>query len=395
MPSIDVDLVVIGAGIQGVGVAQAAASMGYRVLLLEKTGIAAATSQSSSKLIHGGLRYLESGQFSLVRECLRERSLLLRIAPALVQLLPFYIPIYQQTRRRPWQIALGLSFYYLLSGCRRDSQFQRLSKQEYAALPGIRQQGLQAVFRYYDGQTDDRRLTEAVLRSAITQGARVKIPAQVVALQRENTWADGIRVSYQDSSDQLHHCRATCVVNAAGPWVNQVSALLQPPPPSLAVEWVAGTHLELNLPPGSGVFYLESPADRRAVFVMPWQGRTLIGTTERSYQGDPAAVVPSEAEIDYLLGTYNHYFPANPIGHLHIQRAFAGLRVLPLSAKGAFHRPRDTRLIADDAQRPRFVSVYGGKLTAYRATAERVMALLENSLPTAKTPNRSHLLHLE
>ena len=160
------DLVVIGAGIHGVGVAQAAAAAGYSVLVLEQTGIASATSCRSSKLIHGGLRYLESGQLNLVRESLRERDILLRIAPQLVQLVPFYIPVYRHTARRPWQIRAGLALYAVLGNLRRHAWFAALPRVQWGNLDGLATENLQAVFRYQDAQTDDAALTQAVMRSA-------------------------------------------------------------------------------------------------------------------------------------------------------------------------------------------------------------------------------------
>ncbi|HKQ30418.1 MAG TPA: FAD-dependent oxidoreductase, partial [Burkholderiales bacterium] len=147
------DIVVIGGGIHGAGVAQAAAAAGYSVLALEKTALAAGTSSRSSKLIHGGLRYLESGRLRMVRESLHERAVLLRIAPELVRLVPFYLPIYPDTRRRPWQIAAGLSLYALLGGLARDNRFVRVPRAEWDDLEGLDMHRLQCVFRYYDGQT--------------------------------------------------------------------------------------------------------------------------------------------------------------------------------------------------------------------------------------------------
>ena len=151
----DYDFAIIGGGIHGVGVAQNAATAGYRVLLLEARDLAAGTSSKSSKLIHGGLRYLESFELSLVRESLRERAILLRVAPHLVKLVPFHIPVYRDTSRRPWQVRAGLSLYALLATDFETGSFSKLPRGEWAGLDGLRLDGLQAVFRYYDAQTDD------------------------------------------------------------------------------------------------------------------------------------------------------------------------------------------------------------------------------------------------
>ena len=160
------DVIVIGGGIHGAGVLQAAAAAGYSALLIEKSALASGTSSRSSKLIHGGLRYLESGQFALVRESLHERAVHLRIAPDLVELKPFFIPVYGQTRRRPWQLKLGLWIYALLGGFDASTRFGSVPRREWSELDGLETRGLDAVIRYYDAQTDDAQLTRAVVESA-------------------------------------------------------------------------------------------------------------------------------------------------------------------------------------------------------------------------------------
>lgn len=368
------DVAVIGAGIQGAGAAQAAVAAGCSVVLLERTGIASGTSSHSSKLIHGGLRYLESGQFALVRECLRERALLLRNAPDLVRLVPHHIPVYSETRRRPWKLQLGLSLYALLGGLEHAARFSVVPRGQWPDLDGLRQDGLQRVFRYYDAQTDDAALTRAVVRSAETLGAQMRMPAEFVSAVAKGS---GMRVRYRDSTGE-HVLRCAALVNAAGPWVNAVLERVEPCAETLSIDWMAGTHIVLPRRLTQGVYYAEAPRDGRAVFVMPWRdGQTLVGTTERGYGGDPAAVAPTPAEIAYLLETVRHYFPA--YAPLEPIEAFAGLRVLPHAEGEAFGRPRDTRLHVTHAQR--VVSIYGGKLTAYRATAEKVVAMLRDVLP--------------
>ncbi len=378
MTSEDCDVLVIGAGIHGAGVAQAAAALGHRVVVLEQTAPGSGTSSRSSKLIHGGLRYLESAQFGLVRECLHERRVLLRIAPELVRLRPFHIPIYKDTRRRAWQIGVGLALYAALDGFSADSRFSRLARRDWARLDGLDTTGLQAVFRYYDAQTDDAALTRAVLRSAQTLGAQLEIPARVTRIERH---AQGARVFYQ-SNDEERDCSARVLVNAAGPWVNQVLQTVVPTPVSLPVELVQGTHIVLPGSLAQGMYYLEAPVDGRAVFAMPWQDAVLVGTTETPYHGAPEAVAPLPAELDYLLGTCAHYFPAyRGMTRADIRSAYAGLRVLPAQPGAAFGRPRETLLHTDDPDRPVMLTIYGGKLTAYRATAQKVMQRLAASLP--------------
>ncbi|MCA9189545.1 MAG: FAD-dependent oxidoreductase, partial [Planctomycetales bacterium] len=166
----DCDILVVGGGIHGVGVAQAAAAAGYRAVLLEQRRLAAGTSSRSSKLIHGGLRYLESGQFRLVRESLRERELLLRLAPGLVHRQPFYIPVYPHMSRPRWKLTIGLTLYWLLGGMESELRFGSVRRQDWDELDGLTTDKLRAVLRYVDAQTDDRALTEAVMRSAESLG---------------------------------------------------------------------------------------------------------------------------------------------------------------------------------------------------------------------------------
>ncbi len=372
----DCDLLVIGGGIHGAGVAQAAAAGGYSVMLLEKSHPAAGTSSRSSKLIHGGLRYLESADFRLVRESLRERELLLRLAPGLVRRQRFYIPVYRDTRRRPWRIRTGLSLYALLAGFGKAVGFKTVPESRWHELDGLRVDGLQAVFRYWDAQTDDARLTTAVLKSAQSLGANCLWPASFV---RGSVEAEGCRVAYRDERDEERECLARVVVNAAGPWAAGLARRFRPTLPAPAVENVQGSHLELRRRVQRGCYYMEVPEDRRAVFLIPWrEDVALLGTTEHLYRGDPDAVAPLSEEVDYLLRTHRHYFPDCPP---EVLTSWAGLRVLPAARGSAFGRSRETLLVTDSDARPRLLTIYGGKLTTYRATAEKILRILRRTLP--------------
>ena len=369
--SVDYDMVVIGGGIQGAGVAQAGAAAGYRVLLLEKQAIASATSSRSSKLIHGGLRYLESGQFGLVRKALRERAILLRIAPDLIRPVAFHIPVYKDSARQAWQIRAGLSLYALLGGLTPLTRFKHFSPARWQNNDGLKTEDLRAVYRYRDAQTDDAALTRAVMDSAMALGAQLRCPAECVSADyTENRY----QVCYRDENGES---RITChaLVNATGPWVNQVLKTLSPQSDRLAIDLVQGTHLLLDAPAPSAVYYVEAPTDRRAVFVMPWKDHTLIGTTETRFEGEPDTVTPTEEEVRYLQAVYAHYFPQRPAAVID---RFAGVRVLPKTEGSFFSRPRDTLL---HMSAPGLLSLYGGKLTGYRATAEQVIASLRPQLP--------------
>lgn len=382
------DVAVIGGGIHGVGVLQAAAAAGWSALLVEERAIASGTSSRSSKLIHGGLRYLEHGELALVRESLTERAILLSIAPSLVRLVPFYIPIYRTTQRRPWQIRAGLSLYALLANLSNGARFETVPKREWPALDGLELGELEAVFRYFDGQTDDAALARAVLRSAQSLGAELAMPARFVGAERAS---DEWRVRYELAGAEIE-CRAGALVNASGPWIDRVRAQISPVPRGIEIDLVAGAHVEFEGRVERGIYYTEAPHDARAVFIMPWRGRTLVGTTETLYTGDPRDVRPTGDEIEYLSATLARYFPKASRKRVD---AWAGLRVLPRGSGTAFARPRETTLVCDDDRAPRMIAIYGGKLTGYRATAARVAAILARSLPRAERRADTRTLRLE
>ena len=383
------DVVIVGGGIHGAGVLQAAAAAGHGALLIERAGLASGTSSRSSKLIHGGLRYLESGQFALVRESLRERAIHLRIASELVELKPFFIPVYRETRRRPWQLKIGLWVYALLGGFDASSRFGSVPKEEWPALDGLDVEGLDAVIRYYDAQTDDAQLTRAVVQSALSLGAELAMPAGFTGATLTE---DGVIVRYSQGGAAMQ-CAARVLVNAAGPWAPAVARAIEPAISVPDVDLVQGTHIVLPMKVTAGIYYVESPGDGRAVFVMPWNGATLIGTTETPYRGDPDKVQPLAAEEDYLLAVVHRYFPA--FRHLtreHITQRFAGLRVLPAARQAAFDRSRETIFSVDRTLKPRVLGIYGGKLTGWRAAAAHVLERIRPSLPA--TPRRAGTDHL-
>jgi glycerol-3-phosphate dehydrogenase len=381
------DIFVIGGGIHGVGVAQAAAAAGYSTILIEQTALGAGTSSRSSKLIHGGLRYLEQFQWRLVSESIHERELLIRLAPGLVHRHPFHIPVYPETSRRPWVLRSGLSLYALLGGLREGTRFSSLPQSKWTQLDGLTTHQLQAVFCYYDAKTDDRLLTAAVMQSAQQLGAQLFCPAQFL---QANIDTNGCTVQFS-CGNELHTCQALTVVNAAGPWANQVLDRCRPAPAPFPVDLVQGTHIEIAGQITMGSYYLEAPHDRRAVFVMPWYDRTLVGTTENVFEGDPGQVRPLGKEIGYLQEVYQHYFPGRP---LQLLDAWAGLRVLPQSGNKAFARSRETQLPVDQNNRPRIVSIFGGKLTGYRITAQKVLTRLAPTLPRRTIQATTHTLKL-
>jgi len=383
-----VDVLVVGAGIHGAGVAQAAAAAGYRVRVLEKTGIASGTSCRSSKLIHGGLRYLETGQYRLVQECIQERELLLRLAPTLVRRVPFHIPVYRHPARSAMQIRLGLALYTLFGKFREGCGFRTVPRHAWGSLDGLETKNLKKVFRYFDAQTDDAALTHAVLKSAKTMDAEVLVPAEFIGAARVGT---GWRVRYRVSGADVE-CNCRVLINAAGPWVNQVLDRIEPAVRKAEIDLVQGSHIVVEGGLSKGAYYLEAD-DRRAIFVLPWRGGlTMIGTTETVHRGEPTSVQPTDPEVEYLLTNYRRCFPQRD---MDIRDRFAGLRVLPRGGGNAFNRTRETTYLTDSDNLPRLVSIVGGKLTCYRLTANRVVEMLSSSLPTANRRGLTSKLPLE
>ena len=361
------DVIVVGAGVHGAGVAQAVSAAGYSVCVLEKHSVGSGTSSKSSKLIHGGLRYLESYQFSLVKKSLKERAVLCRLAPDLVSLQPFYIPIYKQTFRRPWKIRLGLSLYALLGNMHKNNLFKRLSKNRLTTNDGLKRESLQKIYRYYDGQTNDKKLTEAVMASAIQFGAKLVEHSDITSITKNN---ETFIVKYKNDGGEKT-ISSKVVVNAAGPWVNEINNSINIKTKLLDVDLVQGTHIIVDAEPPSGIYYLEAK-DKRAIFVMPYEfnsrKRTMIGTTEKIFEGNANDVKATNEEVDYLLNVYLSYFPKTK--NIKILSKFAGLRVLPKNNGSLFSRPRDTVL---HWAATGLLSLYGGKLTAYRSTSDLVL----------------------
>ena len=301
------DVVVAGGGIHGVGIAQAAAAAGFSVLLLEQSALAAGSSSRSSKLIHGGLRYLESGQLRLVHESLRERALLLRLAPELVHLQKFY---HSAVRAQPPQVLAAAHWTFAVRAAGRPRLDALISAPcraaEWGSLDGLDLHGLRQVFWYHDAQTDDALLTGAVMRSAQSLGAELAMPARFTGATLTD---DGVQVRYEQAMARSRMCARACWSTPRVPGPTSLARTITPAISVPALELVQGTHLLLDGPPRRGVYYLESPRDGRAIFVMPFRGQLMVGTTEVRFHGDPSTVAPGPHEVHYLLGVLRHYFP--------------------------------------------------------------------------------------
>ncbi len=373
----DTDLVVIGGGILGAGVAQCAAAAGFKVAVIEKNSIARATSANSSKLIHGGLRYLETAQIKLIYESLSERASLIKHAEPLVRPVKFYIPVYQSGKRKPWQLFLGLSAYYFLSGFSKYGRFKSVPEHQWQQVTAVNKRGLVGLFQYWDAQTDDHQLALSVVDSAKKMGAEVYEYHDCINVLKQER---GYSVEAEHAGKKVNF-NAKCVVNAAGPWGTEVLKRLSPQVPDLEVDLVLGSHILLDIPAVEHILYIESHLDSRVIFVMPWYGRTLVGTTEKAVDTVPETFSASEQEIDYLCEIYAHYFNDYSVNELKllIVKTFCGARVLPKTSLNPFRRSRDTLMKSYDAH-PDMLTILGGKLTTYRVTAKQTVKWLERRL---------------
>lgn len=366
-----VDLAIIGGGINGAGLAAQAAQAGYSVALFEKGDFASGTSSKSTKLIHGGIRYLEQGRFSLVFEALHERRRLLGTAPHLVRPIPFLLPCYQDDQRPPWMLRMGLWLYDLLSGSKNIARHDWYSpSQAMEKAPTLNPDGLKGCGLYYDAQVNDSRLVLENILAAERTGAVCLNFCAVTQLAAEE---NGVRVFYHDArSGGSGTTLASCLVNASGPWANQTAQLLSNDSLKL-VRPTRGSHIVVPMVLDSHAVLVMTPKDKRVIFVIPWRGYSLVGTTDLDDPGDPGKVEPTEEEIQYLLTEASRVFPGARWERNRVIAAFSGLRPLAWSDGGhASSVSREDRILKDD----RVLTIVGGKLTTYRAMAEKALRLV-------------------
>ena len=385
------DVVVIGGGINGAGIARDAAERGLDVLLLEQDDFASGTTAWSSRLIHGGLRYLEYAEISLVYESLHERRHLLEAAPHLVHPLKLVIPVYRGGRRGRALIRAGMIAYDLLSLGKELPGHDMLSRRELLAEePGIQAEGLRGAAAYYDAQVPwAERLVIENLVAAGRAGAELRNYCRVEALCDGTGVMDG--VEYRDGiTGERHRVHAPVVVNAGGPWVDRVLKGLPARLPRL-MGGTKGSHIVVSPFEGapSSAFYIEAEADGRPMFIIPWAGLYLIGTTDIRYSGDPSDARASAEEVDYLLAEANRVFPQAGLEWESVHYTYCGVRPLPWKEgpEGAITRKHIIREHDDVAKG--LLSIIGGKLTTYRHLAEEVVdrigRLLERDLPECPT----------
>ncbi len=374
--SAPVDLLVIGAGITGAGIARDAAMRGIRTCLVDAGDFGRGTSSRSTRLVHGGLRYLEHGWLRLVFEASRERRVLLRIAPHLVRPMAFLFPAVAKGRVGRGRLAAGLWLYDLLALFRNVRSHRMLSRRAVSKLePRLRDKDLLGGAIYYDGYCDDARLVLANVRSAHRHGALVASYAAVTSLNKAGGRLRGATVADAvDGRSVTIHAHVT--VNATGPWADALRRLDEPEALPL-LRPTRGAHVTVpqHRLGNTGAVTMTSPVDGRVMFLLPWEGVTVVGTTDTDYSGDPEQVAATHEDVTYLLRSANAFYPDARLALEDVVAAWAGLRPLLDDGSGGATAavPREHRIVESASG---LVTIAGGKLTTYRAMAAELVDLV-------------------
>lgn len=373
------DVLVIGGGITGAGIARDAALRGFKTALIEKDDFGAGTSSKSSKLVHGGFRYLKQWQFGLVREALVERKILRDLAPHLLYPIKCMLPVYRGSGWTGLLVPIGMWLYDILAFGRKIGTHRMVSAEQVSEMePGYRQEGLQKAAAYYDCWGDDFRLVLSTVQSAAQHGAVIVNHAMALDVITEDHKIVGVLAKDQFSGKEISI--KTCVVaNATGPWSDHVrQALLKQK--ERQVRLTKGVHLVVSsedLPIQHALMQF-AIQDGRPVFAIPWKKTVLLGTTDTDYDGDPDQIDVERSDVDYLLESFNYYFPEAHLTYDHILSTFAGLRPLIFKVgKPASQVSREYQIF----ERPEnFFSIIGGKLTTYRKMAKQIVDRLTRRL---------------
>ncbi len=379
------DLVVVGAGITGAGIARDAALRGLRVLVLEAADVAFGTSSRSTRLVHGGVRYLEQGELGLVYEALRERARLYQSAPHLVHATRFLFPAYRGDRLGPWKLRLGLTLYDTLNFHRGEPHEYLGAEATRLAEPLLAEAGLRGAVAYEDAVTDDARLTLAIVLDARRAGAEVLTYAKVTRID-QSAGAAVASARHRVVLDDGTVVPAHAVVVAAGPWTSP--ALLGRPADGL-LTLSKGTHVVMRADdvPVRQPLVLQVPGERRILFVVPWGARTYLGTTDAAYEGDPGRSGVTRADEREILELVARVLPTARLGHERIVSAWSGVRPLVRAAgtTSTAELSRKHRIVERDDG---VLAIVGGKLTTYRAMAEELVDVVIERLQPQPAASR-------
>jgi glycerol-3-phosphate dehydrogenase len=378
------DLLVIGGGITGAAIARDGAMRGMRTALVEKDDFASGTSGRSSRLIHGGIRYLEYYQFKLVFEACCERRVMRRVAPRLVRPLPFLYPLYRQQKPAPWKLRLGLTLYDALGLFRNVQRHRWLDPSEVRERePAIARRGLLGAARFYDAQADDARLTLTTAKSAHLHGAIIANHVSAVDLMIGSGRVVGACLVDQQRDREIE-ARARVVVNATGVWGDEVQAMDETAREAM-LRPTKGVHLVVKREKlcSDHAVVFDSPNDGRHVFLIPWGGFALIGTTDTDFTGDLDRPAANADDVAYLLDAARYAFPDAEIDREDVISTFAGLRPLAKAPGSAYAVSRE-HVIVESATG--LMTIVGGKLTTHRLMAEQVVDRVQERLDSDTTP---------
>jgi glycerol-3-phosphate dehydrogenase len=383
------DVLIVGGGINGAGIARDAALRGLAVALIERDDFASGTSSRSSRLVHGGVRYLEHGFFHLVFESSRERRILLEVAPHLVKPLQFTWPVYRGARIPKWKLNAGLWLYDLLASFRNVARHRSLSAPEVlAAEPMLKRDGLKGGATYYDAATNDARLTIANVIDAVSVGAAALNHAEVTSLTFERGRVNGATIRDR-FTQEIFEVRANAVVNATGPWTDAISRI-ESPSSRPAVLGTKGVHIAVPVERvgNQAAITMLAHADQRVMFVLPGGTHTIIGTTDTPTEERPDQVRATRADVQYLLDGANAYFPEAKLTPEDVVCAWAGIR--PLIAGGNSGDPAGASREHKISVGPRgVIAVTGGKLTTYRSMSEEVVDRVQRYLGQTRTQSKT------
>jgi len=385
MSNLDCDVLIIGGGINGCGIAADAASRGLRVIVCEQNNLASATSSSSSKLIHGGLRYLEQYNFSLVRKALKEREVLFKICPYLIHPLAFVLP-YEKSLRPFWFIRLGLFFYDHLckTSVPRTSSLSRAKHSQYFKTLN---NNIKRGFKYYDAKTIDSRLVIANALQAKNYKAKILTHTKFIKANRhEKHWQVTLKTTNQNI-----HIKTKVLVNATGPWADKINELIQINPP-YKLSLVQGSHIVVDKLYEGDFAYILQNNDKRIIFAIPYhENFTLIGTTEKLLKELPQKFQITDKEQQYLLSVSNKYFN-NSIDKNNIKYSYCGLRPLinDPNISATKNISRDYKVYLDQKQAT-YICIFGGKLTTYRLLAKECVDSWRSIFPQMKSCQTKHL----
>lgn len=386
------DVIVVGGGINGAGIAREAQQAGYRTLLVERADFGAGTTSRATRLIHGGLRYLEHGELALVYESLREREALLREAPHLVRPLALLIPVYRGDERPPWKVRAGLTLYDALSLRKSLPRHRKMTPRALAAYePGLNPDGLRSAYLMHDAQLEfPERLVIETIRDFIdaggvamnhTSAVRIISPGGVLralALRDELSCGHdpvGARLAPPAAAAPAPYAtvgiETNCVVNAAGPWADELLRGSDAERHEQLIGGTKGSHLVVDWPgaPKHAIF-ASAKSDGRPFFILPWYRYTLVGTTDLRYDGDPSRARCTSEELRYLIEEANRLFPSQPLTREHVLYTYSGVRPLPYTPKGDESAITRAHFVIDHRKRggpDGLLSIVGGKLTTYRS----------------------------